>query len=193
MEVDVENDDEYGLVLDWVSVFQLGFINGMLVCVVIDEDEVEWCCGDLLMVLWVDVSGNLEIGEVGINEEIFLMLMELMGKIFLLKNLFMLFYQLVGCLDVKFSLLVVYCLVINIIVVDLFVLVRMGKVVLVVEYSLLQGDDMLLLIVMLWYVLVVQYECGLLMQSLWIVLWMVCLIGVVYCKMVVFIDLFFGQ
>ncbi|CAM3239294.1 peptidase [Mycobacterium intermedium] len=184
IEADQENDDEHGSALDRVSAFQMGFITGAAACAAINKAEIERRRGDLPTALRVDSStGDVETGEVAINEDTLNTLMEVMGKIFSPKNPPKLSFKTVGCSDAKPSPPASYCPSTNTIMVDLPGLAAMGKVAGTKQHSLPQGDDTALSIVMSRYALAVQHERGLAMQSPWTALRTACLTGFAHRKM----------
>ena len=63
-------EEGHGTALDRVSAFQMGFVSGASECATIDIDEIEQRRGDLPMALPLDESGDVQSGEVPLDEDI---------------------------------------------------------------------------------------------------------------------------
>ncbi|KKC05340.1 peptidase [Mycobacterium nebraskense] len=189
MDSDIENDDEHGSALDRVSAFQMGFITGTPACAAINMNEILHRRGELPTTLGVNPNRDARTGEVVINQDTLATLMELMGKIFVLRRPPTLSYNSPDCSDAEASPPASYCPNTNTITVDLPGLQKIGQVANEKEHNLPQGDDTALSIVMSRYVLAVQRERGLPLHSSWTALRTACLTGVAHRKMAEPIDL----
>lgn len=177
-------EEGHGTALDRVSAFQMGFVSGAAACGTIDEKEVKQRRGDLPIALTYDRSGQLETGEVPINEQTMSSLMDTLGAIFAPKNPPHLSFTPGGCADAQARPPASYCPSTNTIAVDLAQLQKMGAPA--DEQSghvLIQGDDTAMSVVMSRYALAVQRERGLKLDSPVSALRTACLTGVAHRKM----------
>jgi hypothetical protein len=66
----------HGTALDRVSAFQIGFVGDSAECAAIDMDEINQRRGDLPMSLQIDREGDVETGEVPIDQDTLSTLMD---------------------------------------------------------------------------------------------------------------------
>lgn len=193
MDSDTENDNEHGSALDRINAFQMGFITGAPACAAINKQEIEQRRGDLPTTLRVDPNGDVQTGEVAINQDTLSTLMELMGKIFAPPQPPTLSYTPTECSGAIASPPASYCPDTNAITVDLPALQKIGQVADEKEHTLPQGDDTALSIVMSRYVLAVQRERSLPLHGAWTALRTACLTGAAHRKLAEPIDLPFHR
>jgi hypothetical protein len=72
----------HGTALDRVSAFQIGFVGDSAECAAIDMDEINQRRGDLPMSLQIDREGDVETGEVPIDQDTLSTLMDALNKLF---------------------------------------------------------------------------------------------------------------
>ena len=75
-------EEGHGTALDRVSAFQMGFVGGASECAAIDLAEIEERRGDLPMALPLDQGGDVQSGEVPIDEDTLDTLMEALGEVY---------------------------------------------------------------------------------------------------------------
>jgi hypothetical protein len=153
-------EEGHGTALDRVSAFQMGFVGGASECAAIDLAEIEERRGDLPMALPLDQGGDVQSGEVPIDEDTLDTLMEALGEVYQPSAAPTLSYDTAQCADAQPSPPVSYCPETNTISVDLPALQQLGEVANESNYVLLQGDNSALSVVTSRYALAVQHENG---------------------------------
>ena len=153
-------EEGHGTALDRVSAFQMGFVGGASECAAIDLAEIEERRGDLPMALPLDLGGDVQSGEVPIDEDTLDTLMEVLGEVYQPRAAPTLSYDTAQCADAQPSPPVSYCPDTNTISVDLPALQQLGEVADESNYVLLQGDNSALSVVTSRYALAVQHENG---------------------------------
>lgn len=177
-------EEGHGTALDRISAFQMGFTNGASTCAEIDMDEIKKRRGDLPLELQPDPHGEVETGEVPINEETLSTLMEVLGKIFSPRKPPKLSFDPVKCADANPSPPASYCPATNTISVDLPALQSMGEPAdEETAQVLIQGDDTAMSVVMSRYTLELQRERGLALNTADAALRTACLTGVAHRQM----------
>jgi predicted metalloprotease len=158
---DVEMLEEgHGTALDRVSAFQLGFVGGASECAKIDLGEIEERRGDLPMALPLDQTGDVQSGEVPIDEDTLDTLMEVLGEVYKPSEAPTLSYETQPCLGVQPSPPASYCPDSNTISVDLSALQQLGEAADESNYVLLQGDNSALSVVTSRYALAMEHQNG---------------------------------
>ena len=174
----------HGTALDRVSAFQMGFEEGTKSCAAIDLAEINKRRGDLPNVLTTDDTGNVQTGEVEINQETLSILTELMGEIFKPQNPPKMSFENTQCPGVKPTAPASYCPSDNTIYVDLPALQKAGETKDVYEdKALVAGDNTALSIVMSRYALAVQNDDKKPLDNDEAALRTACLTGIVHTEM----------
>jgi predicted metalloprotease len=151
----------HGTALDRVSAFQMGFAGSPGDCATIDMDEIEQRRGDLPMEMSLDQnSGDVQSGEVTLDESTLTDLMEVLGQIFQLTEAPTLKLGTEDCSDAKASPPASYCPSTNTISVDLSALQDLGQAATERNKVLIQGDNTALSVLTSRYALAVQHEKG---------------------------------
>jgi predicted metalloprotease len=153
-------EEGHGTALDRVSAFQMGFVGGASECAKIDLDEIEKRRGDLPMALPLDATGDVQSGEVPIDEDTLDTLMEVLGEVYKPSVAPKLAYGIQPCLGVQPSPPVSYCPDSNTISVDLPAFQKLGEADNESNYVLLQGDNSALSVLTSRYALAMQHENG---------------------------------
>ncbi|WP_029112177.1 neutral zinc metallopeptidase [Mycobacterium sp. URHB0044] len=153
-------EEGHGTALDRVSAFQMGFVGGAPECAKIDLDEIEERRGDLPMELPLDDTGDVQSGEVPIDEDTLDTLMEVLGEVYKPSAAPTLAYGIQPCLGVQPSPPATYCPDSNTISVDLPALQKLGEADNESNYVLLQGDNSALSVLTSRYALAMQHENG---------------------------------
>nr|WP_163756659.1 peptidase [Mycobacterium botniense] len=177
-------DEGHGTALDRVSAFQMGFAGDATTCAGIDMQEIKQRRGDMPMSLQINPTGDLQTGDIAIDEDTLSTLVEVLGKIFSPQRPPRLSFNPAKCPDAETSTPASYCPATNVITVDLPALQKIGTPAQESEeHVLVQGDDTAFSIVMSRYVLAVQHERGLPLDSAMAALRTACLTGVAHRKM----------
>jgi hypothetical protein len=153
-------EEGHGTALDRVSAFQMGFVSGASECAKIDLAEIEQRRGDLPMALPLDQTGDVQSGDVKIDEDTVDTLMEVLGQVYKPRDAPKLSYDTESCKDAQPSPPVSYCPDTNTISVDLPSLKKLGEAADESNYVLLQGDNSALSVVTSRYALAMQHENG---------------------------------
>jgi hypothetical protein len=153
-------EEGHGTALDRVSAFQMGFVGGPSECAKIDLAEIEGRRGDLPMALPLDGGGDVQSGEVPIDEDTLGTLMEVLGEVYQPSEAPTLSYGAEQCADAPPSPPASYCPDTNTIFVDLPALQKLGEVADESNYVLLQGDNSALSVVTSRYALALQHQNG---------------------------------
>jgi predicted metalloprotease len=153
-------EEGHGTALDRVSAFQMGFVGGAAECAAIDLPEIEERRGDLPMALPLDQGGDVQSGEVPIDEDTLDTLMEALGEVYRPNSAPTLSYDTTQCADAQPSPPVSYCPATDTISVDLPGLQQLGEAADESNYVLLQGDNSALSVVTSRYALAMQHQNG---------------------------------
>jgi predicted metalloprotease len=153
-------EEGHGTALDRVSAFQMGFVSGASECAKIDLAEIEERRGDLPMALPLDQTGDVQSGEVPIDEDTLDTLMEVLGEVYKPTQAPTLSYDTEPCADAQPSPPVSYCPGTNTVSVDLPSLQQLGETADESNYVLVQGDNSALSVVTSRYALAMQHENG---------------------------------
>jgi predicted metalloprotease len=184
----------HGTALDRVSAFQMGFAGSPGDCAAIDLDEIEKRRGDLPMELPLDQrSGEVQSGEVKLDEATLTDLMEVLGQVFQPKQAPTLSLRTEDCSDGKPSPPASYCPATNTISVDLSALQDLGQADSERNNVLIQGDDTALSVLTSRYALALQHEKGEKLDSPAAALRTACLTGVAQAAMSKQIDVPSGR
>lgn len=173
----------HGTALDRISAFQMGFDSGPRACGRIDLQEVRERRGDLPMALQPDSTGNLQSGQIRIDEDALQTLLSVLAEIFPLDQPPGLSFDAPDCADARPTPPASYCPATNVITVDLPTLQQMGEPADTDQKVLVQGDDTALSVVMSRYMLAVQRQRGLSLQSPRSAMLTACLTGVAHREM----------
>jgi predicted metalloprotease len=176
-------EEGHGTALDRVSAFQMGFVGGPSECAKIDLAEIEERRGDLPMELPLDQGGDVQSGEVPIDEDTLGTLMEVLGEVYQPSEAPTLAYGIQPCLGVQPSPPASYCPDTNTISVDLPALQELGDVADESNYVLLQGDNSALSVLTSRYALAMQHENGEALDTPVAALRTACLTGVAQSAM----------
>jgi hypothetical protein len=168
----------HGTALDRVSAFQMGFTDGASACAAINMDEIGQRRGNLPMSLVEEPNGDVQSGEVPINDKTLNTLMELLGQIFRPDKAPTLSFNAADCPDAQASPPASYCPATNTISVDLPKLKQMGAAADESDYVLIQGDNTALSLVTSRYMLALEHQRGLPLDSATAALRTACLTGV---------------
>jgi len=193
MTVEDESDDPHGSALDRVSAFQIGFDVGPSGCAEINESEVEERRGDLPTTLQVDPEGNVETGQIQIDDGTLATLMEFLETTFKPANPPALSFETANCSDAKATKPASYCPASNTITVEMPALQEMGAAADESQMVLLQGDNTALSVVTSRYMLALQHENGMALDTPVAALRTACLTGVAQRKMAEPTDLPSGK
>lgn len=150
----------HGTALDRVSAFQIGFSGTPADCAKIDLDEIEERRGDLPLQLPYDSSGDVQSGDIKLEEQTFEDLMEVLGEIFQPNDPPKLSFDAEDCPDAEASPPSSYCPATNTISVDLDAMQELGEARDRSDGVLIQGDNTALSIVASRYALALQKEKG---------------------------------
>ena len=183
MTVEDESEDPHGAALDRVSAFQIGFDVGPSACAGINEDEIKQRRGDVPTELQVDPQGNVDTGQVQIDNGTLATLMEFLETTFKPANPPTLSTETATCSDAKTTNPASYCPVDNTISVDIPALQDMGAAADESQMVLLQGDNTALSVVTSRYMLALQHEKGVALDTPAAALRTACLTGVAQRKM----------
>jgi predicted metalloprotease len=183
----------HGTALDRVSAFQTGFVGDSADCAAIDMDEINRRRGDLPMALQVDPEGDLETGEVSINEDTLSTLMDALNKLFSPAQPPTLSLTPADCPDAHGGPPAAYCPATNTITVNLAALRKLGKPQDEADYVLVQGDDTALSVVMSRYMLALERQRGVPLDTATAALRTACLTGVAHRKMAEPVELPSGK
>jgi hypothetical protein len=123
----------------------MGFVGDNASCAAINLDEINQRRGDLPMSLQVDSTGDVETGEVPINQDTLSSLMEVLNKLFSPTTPPTLSLTPADCPDAHRGSPAAYCPATNTITADLAALQKLGKPEDESDYVLVQGDDTALL------------------------------------------------
>jgi hypothetical protein len=183
-------EEGHGTALDRVSAFQMGFVSE---CAKIDLAEIEERRGDLPMALPLDQAGDVQSGEVPIDEDTLDTLMEVLGEVYQPSEAPTLSYDTESCADAQPSPPVSYCPDTNTLSVDLPSLQQLGEAADESNNVLLQGDNSALSVVTSRYALAMQHENGDPVDTPVAALRTACLTGVAQRAMSEAIDLPSGK
>ena len=151
----------HGTALDRVSAFQMGFSGSPADCAGIDLAEIERRRGELPMQLPLDQdSGEVQSGEVTLDESTLTDLMSVLGQVFSLKEAPTLSLTPEECADAKPSPPASYCPSTNTISVDMSALQELGRAASERNKVLIQGDNTAISVLTSRYALAVQHEKG---------------------------------
>ena len=172
-------EEGHGTALDRITAFQMGFVTGTTACAAIDLDDVDRRRGELPMMLQQDSSGDVQAGEVPVDERTLSTLMEVLGHVFGTETAPTLSLQSgTPCPDATTTTAPAsYCPSTNTVTVDLPALQQMGKVEDEANLVLLQGDNTALSLVTSRYVLALQHHRGVAVDDAAAVLRTACLTG----------------
>ncbi|WNG93679.1 neutral zinc metallopeptidase [Mycobacterium sp. ITM-2016-00318] len=173
-----ETESGHGTALDRVSAFQMGFVDGAKMCATIDSDEIERRRGDLPLVLTTDSGGGVQPGEMPVDQNTLVSLMELLDLVYRPQSPPGLSMTPQDCPRTAVSATASYCPSSNTVSVDLEVLQEMSVPADRDEYVLPQGDNTALSLVTSRYVLAVQQARGLPLDTPATALRTACLTGV---------------
>jgi predicted metalloprotease len=178
-------EEGHGTALDRVSAFQMGFVTGATACEGIDLDEVEERRGDLPIELKEDPdTGDVQTGELEVNEQSLDSLMDVLGKVFTPSKPPTLDLEAAECPDAQPSPPASYCPSTNTINVDLPALQELGKKADEDNNRvLLQGDNTAFSIVTSRYAMAVENEKGVALDSAQAAMRTACLTGVAQREM----------
>jgi predicted metalloprotease len=174
---------EHGSALDRVSAFQIGFTSGAADCAKIDEKEIAERRGDLKLVPQVDANGDVDSGDVPIDENVLNTLMDVLNDIYQLKNPPKLSFDQGKCDDVKPSPPAFYCPSSNTIFADLPALQELGKPADRNDHMLVKGDNTALAALTSRYALAVLKEKGDKLDDATAALRAACLTGIAQAAM----------
>ena len=178
-------ENGHGTALDRVSAFQIGFDTGAEGCAKIDMDEITQRRGNLPMSLQVTSDGQLESGQVDIDDDTLSTLMEILNEVFKPTNAPKLSTNTGDCPGMKpdEKTPAVYCASNNTIVVDLPALQKMGAKKDESQMVLVQGDNTALSFLTSRYALAVQHDRGSAIDTPVAALRTACLTGVAQAAM----------
>jgi predicted metalloprotease len=186
-------EEGHGTALDRVSAFQMGFVSGASECAKIDLAEIEERRGDIPMALPLDQAGDVQSGEVPIDEDTLDTLMEALGEVYQPSEAPTLSYDTESCANAQPSPPVSYCPDTNTLSVDLPSLQQLGEAADESNNVLLQGDNSALSVVTSRYALAMQHENGDPVDTPVAALRTACLTGVAQRAMAETIDLPSGK
>lgn len=150
----------HGTALDRVSAFQMGFVSGASECAKIDLDEIQERRADLPMELPLDQTGDVQSGDVKIDEDILDSMMATLKEVFQPSQAPTLSLDPKSCPDAQPTPPASYCPDSNVISVDLSSLQQMGEAADESNYVLLQGDNTALSVLTSRYALAMEHENG---------------------------------
>lgn len=183
----------HGTALDRVSAFQMGFTDGTAKCTAIDSDEIEQRRGDLPLVLGTDSSGDVHSGEMPVDQNTLVSLMELLDQVYRPQSPPGLSMTPEQCPGTAASRSAAYCPDTNTVSVDLIALQQMSIPADRDDYVLPQGDNTALSLVTSRYALSLQHARGLPLDTPATALRTACLTGVAQRAMADEITLPSGQ
>ena len=186
-------EEGHGTALDRVSAFQIGFVAGASECTTIDMGEIEQRRGDLPMALPTDEYGEVQAGEVALDEGTLSLLMDVLGQVYEPAEPPTLSFDPVACADAQPSPPASYCPSTNTISVDLGAMQQLGAAADESNYVLLQGDNTALSVLTSRYALAVQHERGDALDTPVAALRTACLTGVAQAAMADTVTLPSGQ
>jgi predicted metalloprotease len=186
-------EEGHGTALDRVSAFQMGFVGGAPDCAKIDFDEIQARRADLPMELPRDSTGDVQSGDVKIDEDILNSMMDTLTAVFQPKKAPTLSLDTATCPDAQPTPPVSYCPDSNTISVDLAALQKMGEAANESNYVLLQGDNTALSVLTSRYALAMEHENGDPLDTPVAALRTACLTGVAQRGMSSPVDLPSGQ
>lgn len=189
-----ENEEEmveegHGTALDRTRAFQQGFVDGTAACAAIDLATIEQERGDLPLLLQQDTYGDVQSGELALDESTLSILMELLDQIYGPQSPPGLSFEPQSCPDGAASPPASYCPATNTIVVDLPSLQAMSVPAGTSDYALPQGDNTGLSAVTSRYTLSLQHARGEPLDAVSTALRTACLTGVAQAAMADPIDL----
>ena len=179
----------HGTALDRVSAFQMGFSGGPADCAKIDLDEIEERRGDLPLELPLDDSGEVQSGDITLDENTLTLQMEVLGEIFKPDEAPTLSLDAGDCDDAQPSPPASYCPSTNTISVDLSAMQELGEVASERNKVLIQGDNTALSVLTSRYALAVQHEKGEPLDTATAALRTACLTGIAQAAMASPIEL----
>ena len=154
-------EEGHGTALDRVSAFQMGFSGSPADCAKIDMDEVEERRGDLPLTLPFDEnSGEVQSGDVTLDETVLEQFMDVLGEIFQPEEAPTLSFDSEECDDAQPSPPASYCPSTNTISVELDAMQELGESASERNRVLIQGDNTALSVLASRYALAVQHEKG---------------------------------
>jgi predicted metalloprotease len=176
-------EEGHGTALDRVSAFQMGFVSGASECAKIDMNEVEQRRGDLPMALPKDSGGDVQSGEITIDEDALKLMMDVLGQVYQPAQAPKLSFDAPSCPDAKPSPPASYCPSTNTIAVDLDAMKKLGEPANESNYVLLQGDNTAFSVLTSRYALAVQHERGVPLDTPAAALRTACLTGIAQAAM----------
>lgn len=153
-------EEGHGTALDRTRAFQQGFVDGTASCTGIDLASIEQQRGDLPILLQQDLSGQMQTGELPLDETTLSTLMELLDQIYAPQSPPGLSFDGQSCPEGAASPPASYCPSTNTVVVDLPGLQAMSVPAGTSDYSLPQGDNTGLSVVTSRYALSLQHARG---------------------------------
>lgn len=150
----------HGTALDRISAFQMGFDSGPVICTGINLPEIAQRRGDLPMELGLTSYGEVQSGDMPVDEQTLGTLMELLGQVFRPASPPTLSFAQPQCPDVAPSPPASYCPTTNVIAVDLALLQQMSVPADKTERVLPQGDNTAISLVTSRYALNLQQSRG---------------------------------
>ena len=176
---------EHGTALDRVGAFQMGFTSGTSACKALDEAEVQKRRGDLPIMLDTDDGGQVQTGEVPLDEDVLGMLMDDLGTIYSPSQAPTLSFDPGECENPQPGSPVAYCADSNTIAVDLPALQKFSAPADERrDLVLLQGDNTGISALTSRYALAVQKQRGLAVDTPASALRTACLTGVAQRAMI---------
>lgn len=182
-------EEGHGTALDRTRAFQQGFVDGTASCAAIDLASIERQRGDLPILLQQDSSGDIQTGELPLDESTLSTLMELLDQIYAPQSPPGLSFDSQSCPEGATSPPASYCLSTNTIVVDLPALQAASTPAGTSDYTLPQGDNTGLSVVTSRYALSLQHARGEPLDTPSTALLTACLTGVAQAAMDDPIDL----
>lgn len=182
-------EEGHGTALDRTRAFQQGFVDGSASCAAIDLASIEQQRGNLPILLQRDTSGDVQTGELPLDESTLSMLMELLDQIYTPQSPPGLTFDGGSCPEGAASPPASYCPSINTIVVDLPALQAMSIPATTSDYALPQGDNTGLSLVTSRYALSLQHARGERLDAASTALLTACLTGVAQAAMAEPIEL----
>lgn len=182
-------EEGHGTALDRTRAFQQGFIDGTPACATIDLASIEQQRGDLPIVLQRDSFGDIQTGELPLDESTLSTLMELLDQIYAPQSPPGLSFDSQSCPEGANSPPASYCPSTNTIVVDLPALRAASTPAGRSDYALPQGDNTGLSVVTSRYALSLQHARGEPLDAPSTALLTACLTGVAQAAMAHPIDL----
>jgi predicted metalloprotease len=186
-------EEGHGTALDRVSAFQMGFTSAAVKCTEIDLDEIAQRRGDLPLILGTEPDGNVQSGEMTVDQNTLVGLMELLDKVFRPQSPPGLSMTPEDCPETASSPSASYCPSTNTVSVDLSALEQMSVQADRDDYVLPQGDNTALSLVTSRYTLSLQHARGEPLNAPSTALRTACLTGVAQRSMAEPIELPSGQ